>query len=83
MPHFCYPFMKEWGSCICGTCMVLFSLFCLILAFMFFKRLYPNNSNKSEQKDNIDNPEVILNNRYVKGEIDRTEFLEKKKDIEG
>ena len=79
MPHFCYPFMKEWGSCVCGTCMVLFVLLCLLMVFIFFKKLRSDMSKESEQEDN---PEVLLKNRYVKGEIDRAEFLEKKKDIE-
>lgn len=82
MPHFCYPFMKEWGSCVCGTCMVLFSLVCIIVGFMFFKRLFKRNSEKPDQGDNTDKPVEILKNRYANGEIDRAEFLKKKKDLE-
>ena len=79
----CYSFMMEWGSWICGIVMVLFCMFCLVVGFMFIKRLYPSNSKKSAQEDNIDNPVEILKSRYANGEIDRVEFLEKKKDIEG
>ena len=82
MPSYC-SFMNVWGSWICGMGMVLFSLLCLILAFMFIKKLYPGNNKKSEQEDNIDNSEVILKSSYANGEIDRVEFLEKKKDLEG
>ena len=59
--------------------MVLFVLLCLLMVFIFFKKLRSDMSKESEQEDN---PEVLLKNRYVKGEIDRAEFLEKKKDIE-
>jgi Na+-transporting methylmalonyl-CoA/oxaloacetate decarboxylase gamma subunit len=51
MPHFCYPFMKEWGSWICGMSMVLFSLFCLVSAFMLIKKLSPSDSGETEQED--------------------------------
>ena len=51
MPHFCYPFMKEWGSCVCGASMVLFWLLCLVLAFMLIKKLSPSDSGEAEQED--------------------------------
>lgn len=49
---------------------------------MFFKRLFKRNSEKPDQGDNTDKPVEILKNRYANGEIDRAEFLKKKKDLE-
>ena len=40
--------------------MVLFSLLCLIMAFVFFKRLCPNISKKSNQEKNIDNSICLI-----------------------
>ena len=61
--------------------MVLFWVFCFILGFILLKKLYPHFSEEC-QEDTIDKPVEILKSRYANGEIERTEFLEKKKDIE-
>ena len=79
----CYSFMMEWGSWICGVGMVLFCMFCLVAGYMLLKKLCPHFNKKSAQEDNIDNPMELLKSRYANGEIDRAEFLKKKKDLEG
>lgn len=82
MPCYWYSFIKEWGSWICGTSMVLFWMFCFVLGYMLLKNLCPYFRKKSGKDANIDNPVAILKTYYAKGEIDRVEFLEKKKDLE-
>ena len=74
--------MMEWGSWICGMGMILFWMFCLVASLMFLKQLGPHFGKKSDQEDNIVNPLEILKSRYANGEINRVEFLEKKKDLE-
>jgi uncharacterized membrane protein len=69
--------MMEWGGWIYGMSMVLFWMFSLIMVFMFYKKICPYFSEKSDQEDNIENPKEILNNRHANGQIDRAEFLEK------
>ena len=82
MPTYCYSFMMEWGSWVCGICMVLFGMFFFVVGFISLKTLCPYLSKEFAQEDDIDNPMVILKSRYANGEIDRAEFLEKKKDLE-
>jgi len=82
MPTYCNSFMMEWGSWMCGMIMILFWLFSLVLFFTFLKKICPCFCEKTNQKGNMENPNEILKSRYANGEIDRFEFLEKKKDLE-
>ena len=82
MPTYCNSFMMEWGGWVCGISMVLFWIFSFVLFFTFLKKICPYFCEKSDQEDNMDNIKEILKSRYANGEIDRAEFLEKKKDLE-
>jgi hypothetical protein len=79
MSQYCYFFMKEWGSFVCGTCMVLFWLFSVVAAFVLIRKLYPYFFKNNDQEDN---PEGISQNLYENSEKYRLEFLEKRKDLE-
>lgn len=79
MPNYYYSFMVEWGSWICGMGMLLLVMFCLIVGFVFYKKFCLYFSEKFDQEDNVDNPKEICKNRDANGEINRDEFLEKKK----
>ena len=53
MPYYCYSFMMEWGGCICGVVMILFTVVCIVAVFTFFKKLYRHISGKLDSEDNI------------------------------
>lgn len=71
-----YPEMMGWGG---GIGMVFFWIV-LIVLIVVLARLFIYQS--SERVDKRDDPMDILKRRYAKGEIDKTEFEEKAKDLE-
>jgi putative membrane protein len=71
-----YPDMMGWGG---GIGMIFFWIFLVVLIVVLVKWLISQSSERVEKRDD---PMDILKRRYAKGEIDKTEFEEKAKDLE-
>lgn len=64
-----------WGM---GWGWILGLLFLILLVFVIIRLVYPSSSTRrSEEKSALD----ILKERYAKGDIDKTEFEERKIDL--
>ena len=70
-----YGDMFGWG--FEGIMMLIFWIAILLFIILAIKGFQGNESGKSSSKSAAD----ILKERYAKGEIDKKEFEEKKKDI--
>ncbi len=71
-----YPEMMGWGE---GIGMIFFWIILVVLVVVLVKWLISQSSERVEKRDD---PMDILRRRYAKGEIDKTEFEEKAKDLE-
>ncbi len=71
-----YPDMMGWGG---GIGMFFFWIILIVLVVVLVKWLVSQSSERVEKRDD---PMDILKRRYAKGEIDKTEFEEKAKDLE-
>lgn len=54
----------------------------LIVGLVIYLIIYSTSQKKDEQKNSGDTVLSILNERYAKGEIDKFEFEQKKKDLQ-
>jgi len=71
--------MGGWGFNAFGWLPMLLFWVLLILGIIVLIRYLGASSNRSQTKDKT--PLEILKERYAKGEIDKQEFEEKKKDL--
>ena len=78
MSNLYYGHMLDWGWGVGGMAIMLIFWVAVILFIVWaVKGSRENDSGKSQSKSAMD----ILQNRYAKGEIDKKEFEEKKKDL--
>ncbi len=78
MNNLYYGNMLDWGWGVGGMAMMLIFWVAVILFIIWAAKGFPgNNTGKSHSRSAMD----ILQDRYAKGEIDKKEFEEKKKDL--
>lgn len=64
-----------------GLFHLIFWVVCLILLFTLFSALFINKPHSAMTTDKSSSALSILEERYASGEIDKEEFLQKKKDL--
>ena len=69
--------MGDWGFMGFGLILWLAILVAVIAAVLWFVRSSQSNAPSERHPDGLD----ILNERYARGEIDREEYLRKKRDL--
>jgi putative membrane protein len=60
---------------------LIFLVVCVMLLFTLFRALFANEQRNSIAPVNKSSALSILEERYASGEIDQTEYLQKKKDL--
>ena len=68
--------MMGWGG---GLGMILFWVLLIVIIILLVKYLMPRTDTRPEQKET---PLEILKRRYAKGEIDKAEYDEKRRDLQ-
>jgi putative membrane protein len=71
-----YPDMMGWGG---GIGMIIFWIIVIVVIVLLVKRFTSQSSERIERKES---PMEILKRRYASGEIEKEEYVEKKKDLE-
>ena len=78
-----YPgMMPRWGA-FGGLIMIIFWIVIAVVAVLLIKWFISQSIGRGESKENRYTPMEILKRRYARGEIDKAEYEEKKKDLEG
>lgn len=71
---YCGPMWNDWGWMMMGPLPMMVFLGALIVLIVLAVRWFPQNVSRTSALD-------ILNERYARGEIDKTEFEQKKQDL--
>lgn len=79
MTDWCQGMYGMWGHWPGGIVMMIFLILVVVGLAFFTRGAFLRSGDGST--DALESPEAILKRRYAKGEIDKTEFEEKRKDV--